>query len=87
MHRLKQGEGMKLSELMSKQVICVVDGKNIGFVSDAILTHDLKIVCIIVCMKRKGFARFCPFLFEPECEKIAVDCIVNIGCDVILVKR
>lgn len=78
---------MKLSELMKKRVICVVDGKDIGFVSDAILNNDLKIICIIVCMKRKGFARFCPFLFEPECEKLNVDCIVNIGFDVILVKK
>lgn len=78
---------MKLSELMSKRVICIVDGKELGFVSDAILTKDLKIVFIIVCMKRKGFARICPFLFEPECEKMSVDCIVNVGCDVILVKR
>lgn len=78
---------MKLSELMRKRVICVVDGKDIGFVSDAILTNDLKIICIIVCMRRKGFARLCPFLFEPECEKMSVDCIVNIGCDVILVRR
>lgn len=78
---------MKLSELMSKQVICVVDGKNIGYVHDAILTNELKMVCIIVCLPRKGLARLCPFLFEPECEKISVECIVNIGCDVILVKR
>ncbi len=78
---------MKLSELMSKRVICVSDGKDIGFVSDAILTKELRIICIIVCMRRKGLARFCPFLFEPECEKISVDAIVNIGCDVILIKR
>lgn len=77
---------MKLSELMSKRVICVADGKDIGYVSDAELTKDLKIILIIVCKKRRGFARFCPFLFEPECEKINVDCIVNIGVDVILVK-
>lgn len=78
---------MKLSELMSKRVICIVDGKDIGFVSDAELTKELKIICIIVCMKKRGFARFCPFLFEQKCEKIHVDCIVNIGFDVILVKK
>ena len=77
---------MKLNELMSKRVITIVDGKDIGYVCDAELTKELKIVCIIVCMKRKGLARFFPFLFEPECQKINVDCIVNIGVDVILVK-
>lgn len=77
---------MKLSELMCKRVISVTDGKDIGYVSDAELTKDLKIICIIVCMKRKGLARFCPFLFEMKCEKINVDCIVSIGVDVILVK-
>lgn len=77
---------MKLSELMSKRVITVTDGKDIGYVSDAELTKDLKIICIIVCMKRRGIARFCPFLFEMKCEKINVDCIVSIGVDVILVK-
>lgn len=77
---------MKLSELMSKRVINVTDGKDIGYVSDGELTKDLKIICIIVCMKRKGLARICPFLFEMKCEKINVDCIVSIGVDVILVK-
>ena len=33
---------MKLSELMSKRVITVTDGKEIGYVSDAELTKDLK---------------------------------------------
>ncbi len=77
---------MKLNELMSKRVITLVDGKDIGYVSDAELTKDLKIICIIVCLKKKGIVRLCPFLFEPECQKISVDCIVNIGVDVILVK-
>lgn len=77
---------MKLSELMSKNVIDVTNGKNIGYVTDAELTKDLKIICIIVCMKPKGLARLCPFLFEMKCEKINVDCIVSIGVDVILVK-
>ena len=61
---------MKLSELMSKRVITVTDGKEIGYVSDAELTKDLKIICIIVCMKPKGLARLCPFLFEMKCEKM-----------------
>ena len=78
---------MKLSDLMSKSVITISDGKDIVYVSDAILTNDLKIVCIIVCIKPKGIRRLCPFLFEPECEKIDVDCIVNVGIDVILVKK
>ena len=72
---------------MSKSVITISDGKDIGYVSDAILTNDLKIVCIIVCIKPKGIRRLCPFLFEPECEKIDVDCIVSVGVDVILVKK
>lgn len=78
---------MKLSELMSKSVITITDGKDIGHVSDAILTNDLKIICIIVCMKPKGLRRLCPFLFEPECEKINVECIVSVGVDVILIKK
>ena len=77
---------MKLSELMSKRVITITDGKEIGYVSDAELTKDLKIICIIVCMKPKGLARLCPFLFEMKCEKINVDGIVSVGIDVILVK-
>ena len=77
---------MKLSELMSKRVITVTDGKEIGYVSDAELTKDLKIICIIVCIKPICLARLCPFLFEMKCEKINVDCIVSVGIDVILVK-
>ena len=77
---------MKLSELMSKSVIDVTNGKDIGYVTDGELTKDLKIICILVCLKRRGLARLCPFLFEMKCEKINVDCIVSIGVDVILVK-
>ena len=77
---------MKLSELMSKRVISVNDGKDIGYVTDGELTKDLKIICIIVCLKPKGLAKLCPFLFEMKCEKINVDCIVSVGVDVILVK-
>ena len=78
---------MKLSELQSKRVICVVSGKELGFITDAILTSNLQIICIIICLPRKGIARLCPFLFNQQCEKINVDCIVNIGEDVILVKK
>ncbi len=78
---------MQLSELMSKRVICLSLGKELGYVSDAILTKELKIIVIIVCMPRKGLARLCPFLFTQSCERINVECIVNIGEDVILVKK
>lgn len=78
---------MKLSELMCKRVICLGEGKEIGFVSDAVLSQQLEIKCIIVCERRRGLARFCPFLFEPKCEKIDVIHISSIGCDVILVKK
>lgn len=81
------GETMKLSELQSKRVICVVSGKELGFISDAILNANLQMICIIVCMPRRGIARLCPFLFTQQCEKMSVECIVNIGEDVILVKR
>ena len=77
---------MKLSELLNKQVIDITLGKNIGRINDAILTNDLKIICIIVCMRKTGLAKLFPFLFEEKCEKIPVECIVSIGIDVIIVK-
>ena len=78
---------MQLSELMSKRVICLVEGKELGYVSDAVLTKELRIIIIVVCKPRRGFAKLCPFLFTQSCERINVECIVNIGEDVILVKK
>lgn len=62
-------------------------GKELGFIIDAIFTSNLQMICIIVCLPRKGLARLCPFLFNQTCEKLNVDCIVHIGEDVILIKK
>lgn len=78
---------MKLSELMDKKVICVSEGKELGTMSDAILNSNLTIMCMIVCPKQHGCARWFPFLFQSSCERIDVNRIVNVGSDVILVKK
>lgn len=78
---------MKLCELMSKRVVCVNEGRELGFISDAILSVSLQIQFIIVTQPKRGMARFCPWLFVAKSEKISVEKIVNIGADVILVKK
>lgn len=78
---------MQLLELMNKRVICLTQGKELGYVTDALLSKELRILVIVVCEPRKGLARLCPFLFTQNCERINVECIVNIGVDVILVKK
>lgn len=44
---------MKLCELMSKRVVCVNEGRELGFISDAILSVSLQIQFIIVTQPKE----------------------------------
>ena len=76
---------MRLSELESKIVVDIRNGKKIGQISD--LEFDEKNMCIcylIVC--EFSWKDFVMLFSKPRMKKISVDQIVCVGKDVILVK-
>ena len=66
---------MRFVKLQSKDVINVVDGCKIGFISD---------IEIDWCGKYSFFKLLC-FFKEAPCIVIPIECVVSIGGDVILV--
>jgi YlmC/YmxH family sporulation protein len=75
---------MKLVTLQSKDVVNVVDGCKIGFISDIEIDWLTKQVCAIVVERYSLFRIFC-FFKEMPCITIPVACIISVGGDVILV--
>lgn len=75
---------MRFVKLQSKDVINVIDGCKIGFISD--IEIDLCKRCIesIVVEKNSIFKLLC-FFKETPCVVIPIECVVSIGGDVILV--
>ncbi|MFV0394225.1 MAG: YlmC/YmxH family sporulation protein [Coprobacillaceae bacterium] len=67
---------MRFVTLQSKDVVNVIDGCKIGFISDVEIDWCTKQVCAIVV--------FC-FFKEMPCITIPVECIISVGGDVILV--
>lgn len=71
----------KLAELTCKEVICVCDGRRLGFVGDAVVElPEGRVVSIIV----PAPCRF-PQLGRRDDFIIPWDCICKIGPDIILV--
>ena len=78
---------MRYSELVSKKVIAMNEGKSLGNVQDLEMNAELTVTSIFVGEKKGCFASLIPWLFKENYEKIGVDRITTIGTDVILVKK
>ena len=73
---------MKFSELRCKEVICVADGRRLGFVSDVEVTvPEGRVVSLVV----PGPCRYLGLLGRREDYVIPWGCIRRIGPDIILV--
>lgn len=75
---------MRVVKLQSKDVVNVFDGCKIGFVSDVEIDWCSKMVTALIIEKYSFFRLFC-FFKEPPCIIVPIECVVNIGGDVILV--
>ncbi len=73
---------MKMSELRCKEVICVGDGRRLGFVSDVQIEIPEGTVCAVVV---PGPCRFWGLFGRKDDFVIPWCCIKRIGPDIILV--
>lgn len=74
--------GMKFTQLQCKEVICVADGKRMGFVTDVLVeVPEGKVTAIVV----PGPCRFLGVMGRNEDFIIPWGCIRRIGPDIILV--
>ncbi len=74
--------GIRVTELHCKEVICVADGRRLGFVSDVeIELPEGRVVAIVV----PGPCRFLGFFGRKDDFVIPWRCIRRIGPDIILV--
>ena len=74
--------GMKFTELQCKEVICVSDGKRLGFVADVTVeVPEGKVVALIV----PGPCRFFGIGSRREDFVIPWRCVRRIGPDIVLV--
>ena len=74
--------GMRVTELHCKEVICVADGRRLGFVSDVEVTvPEGNVVAIVV----PGPCRFLGLWGRKDDYVIPWCCIKRIGPDIILV--
>ena len=74
--------GMRITELHCKEVICVSDGRRLGFISDArIELPEGRVVAIIV----PGPCRLFGILGRRDDYVIPWECICRMGPDIVLV--
>lgn len=74
--------GMRLTDLHCKEVICIADGRRLGFVSDV----EIEIPCgQVVAIIVPGPCHFLGFLGRQGDYIIPWKCIKRIGPDIILV--
>ncbi len=74
--------GMKFTQLQCKEVICVCDGRRLGFVSDVeVEVPDGRVCALIV----PGPCRFPCFWARKDDFFIPWRCVCKIGPDIILV--
>ena len=74
--------GVKLSELHCKEVICIQDGRRLGYISDACVEiPEGRISAIIV----PGPCRFLGLWGRREDYRIPWQCIKRMGPDIVLV--
>lgn len=74
--------GIHFTQLQCKEVICVTDGRRLGFVSDVDVTVPEGQVCAIIV---PGPCRFLGLLGRRDDFVIPWGCIRRIGPDIILV--
>ena len=73
----------KFTELQCKEVICVSDGRRLGFISDVVVQMpEGRVAAILV----PGRSRFPGFPGPREDYVIPWDCIRRIGPDIVLVE-
>ena len=73
---------MRITDLHCKEVICISDGRRLGFVSDVeVRVPEGEVVAIVV----PGPGKFLGILGGPEDFVIPWNCIRRIGPDIILV--
>ena len=73
---------MKLSDLQSKNIVNVLDGKNIGNIIDVNIGYDGNIESLVIEANKKFFS------FNKDEDKVVLwNDITKIGEDVILVKK
>lgn len=75
---------MRFVSLQCKDVINIVDGCRVGFVSDVEIDQCTCRVVSIIVERINMFRLFC-FFKEAQCIEIPIEQVVNIGEDVILV--
>lgn len=74
--------GMKFTQLQCKEVICVADGRRMGFVTDILVeVPEGKVTAIVV----PGPCRFLGVMGRHEDFIIPWGCIRRVGPDIILV--
>jgi len=73
---------VKFTELQCKEVICISDGRRLGFVSDVVVAVPEGNVCAILV---PGAARHMGMLGHRDDYVIPWDCIRRIGPDIVLV--
>ncbi len=74
--------GMRITELRCKEVICVADGRRLGFVSDVeVKVPEGQVVSIVV----PGPCKFMGLVGRKDDFVIPWSCIKRIGPDIILV--
>ena len=73
---------VKFTQLQCKEVICVQDGRRLGFISDVLVEVPEGCVCAIVV---PGPCRYLGCLGRSEDFLIPWSCVCRIGPDVVLV--
>lgn len=74
--------GVKFSQLQCKEVICVTDGRRLGFISDIDIEVPQGHVCAIIV---PGPCRFLGLFGRRDDFVIPWNCIKRIGPDIVLV--
>ncbi len=81
------GDGMKMSVLMQKQVISIVDGQILGYIAD--FEYDPQVYKIeSFCVRKKTtlFSYFFQAFLKDSSVIVKIDRIVSVGSDVVLVE-
>lgn len=74
----------RFAELRCKEVICIADGRRLGFVSDVEVEIPQGNVCALIV---PGPCRFFGLFGRGEDYYIPWDCIKQVGDDIILIDR
>ncbi|MBR2308923.1 MAG: YlmC/YmxH family sporulation protein [Oscillospiraceae bacterium] len=72
----------RFTDLSCKEVICICDGRRLGFVADVLIELPAGNICAIVV---PGKSRLFPLLGQREDYVIPWNCICKVGPDIILV--